>query len=174
MVASARQLTDEQKPRAQTCTVEGCERAVVQNGQCAKHNSRDWHRTHPGYGTWRGMIERCTNPNHRDYAIYGGRGINVTPRWRSYSNFLADMGPRPSGMSLDRIEVNGNYEPGNCRWATPTEQAANQRKRKPKTYWSRLTPQCLMCGQTSRKHEGNGLCTACFQRERRRLRKVAA
>ena len=85
----------------------------------------------PVYGTWRHMRERCADPRHSEYHLYGGRGIKVCDRWRnSYEIFAADMGPRPSPThSIDRIDVNGNYEPGNCRWATPKEQRHNQRRR---------------------------------------------
>lgn len=75
------------------------------------------------------MQERCHNEKHKDYPSYGGRGIHVCDRWRnSYDSFLEDMGERPAGTSLDRFpNGNGNYEPGNCRWATPREQRQNQR-----------------------------------------------
>lgn len=75
------------------------------------------------------MIERCTNPRASDFPSYGGRGIAVCDRWRhDFSAFLADLGERPAGMSLDRIDVNGNYETGNVRWATTEGQARNTRK----------------------------------------------
>lgn len=77
------------------------------------------------------MKQRCYNPKQGKYRLYGGRGITVCDRWRySFESFLADMGERPAGKTLDRIDNDGNYEPGNCRWATPAEQIANRRPQK--------------------------------------------
>jgi hypothetical protein len=73
------------------------------------------------------MRARCRDLNHPRYAGWGGRGISVDPRWDSFPQFLADMGPRPEGTSLDRIDNNSGYSAANCRWATPFEQAANKR-----------------------------------------------
>lgn len=81
----------------------------------------------PEYYSWTSMRTRCRNPNSFDYQDYGGRGIKVCNRWDSFVCFLADMGSRPPGCSLDRIDVAGDYEPTNCRWADVYTQAANKR-----------------------------------------------
>jgi hypothetical protein len=84
----------------------------------------------PEYRAWRGAIQRCYNPKNKDFKNYGARGITMCSRWRySFENFLADMDGRPVGRTLDRKEVNGNYTPKNCRWATWKQQANNRRKR---------------------------------------------
>lgn len=97
----------------------------------------DRNRTHgmtrtPEYRIWRAMIDRCHYPSCKAYHRYGGRGILVCDRWRnSFENFIADMGKKPSdGHSIDRIKNDRGYEPGNCRWATATEQARNKRSEK--------------------------------------------
>lgn len=81
------------------------------------------------YVSWCSMLARCTNEKLRSYKNYGGRGIVVCSRWMEFENFLADMGERPEKHSIDRIDNDGNYEPGNCRWATASEQRKNQRPR---------------------------------------------
>lgn len=83
----------------------------------------------PEYHVWKGMRGRCSNPSDRDWPLYGGRGVAVCDEWdKSFESFLADMGHRPSAKhSIDRIDTNGNYEPGNCRWATVEQQSRNRR-----------------------------------------------
>lgn len=81
----------------------------------------------PTYNSWRGMRERCNNPNHKFYKNYGGRGVKVCKRWAKFVNFLEDMGVKPEGLTLDRMENNLGYFPENCKWSTWKEQHNNKR-----------------------------------------------
>lgn len=114
----------------------GCTKAEVSRRNFTTHGQSEA----PEYGIWKGMRERCRNVNHAAYDRYGGAGVRVCDRWNNFGVFLSDMGPRPSlRHSVDRYpNARGNYEPGNCRWATPSEQSRNQPSRKTLTY----------CGQT--------------------------
>jgi len=96
------------------------------------HNKVHGHSYPPTrtYESWAAMIQRCTNPKHVDWHRYGGRGIKVCKRWMTFANFLADMGERGDGLTLDRIDPDGDYKPSNCRWASWKEQRINQRRMK--------------------------------------------
>lgn len=110
---------------------------VVSCGCYHKERASQANTTHglsdtPEHETWMKIIQRCTNPNVERFPHYGGRGITVCDRWKdSFPSFIADMGPRPSDEhSIERNDVNGNYEPNNCRWATDAEQARNRTNNK--------------------------------------------
>lgn len=118
-------------PKHTGCIIEGCESRHQAKGYCDKH-----YRTlvvvgqqKPLWHIWRGMLDRCYNPKGKRYPDWGGRGVTVCAEWRiSYAAFATYMGERPKGSTLDRIDNDKNYEPGNVRWATPAEQAQNRRK----------------------------------------------
>ena len=101
----------------------GCKIPIVCGNNFRKHGKT---RT-VEYKTWLNIRRRCTNPSVQSFQYYGAMGVKVCKRWESFENFLADMGKRPEGMSIDRINPWGDYEPSNCRWATPKEQSANRR-----------------------------------------------
>lgn len=115
--------------RADSLTTGGSKRCVT----CQSEVSRQTHTRHgetrdPTWRSWASMRERCENPNFSAFKDYGGRGVKVSARWQSYEAFVQDVGYRPAGTTLDRIDCSGDYEPGNCRWATPKQQARNKRR----------------------------------------------
>lgn len=102
----------------------GCYQAELAGFACRTHGLSDL----PEHAVWEGVLARCNNHNSASYHNYGGRGIEVCDRWYSFQSFYEDMGPRPSPQhSIDRINNDGNYEPGNCRWSTWSEQGRNRR-----------------------------------------------
>ena len=136
---------------------------------CAKRTHAMIHT--PEYATWSAMKNRCSNPDDEHWTRYGGRGISVCERWReSFEAFLEDMGPRPAGKTLDRYpNPDGNYEPSNCRWATPTEQQNNRRDNlrieiegttRTAVEWSRISgiDSNVICSRFVRRNR-NGLTT---------------
>lgn len=159
------------------CKVSGCSNAVKGLGLCSTHYQRfkrngttdllieynGPRKKHPKeYKVWEGMRQRCLNKNNHAYEHYGERGIKICERWRGahgFKNFLEDMGDRPSGCSLDRIDVNGDYCKENCRWATTRSQACNKRNNRKVPG---VTPQPNCSTWVARyRCSGKNLCKCC-------------
>ena len=152
----------------------GCLQPEVTANRATHGHSR--RRLH-GYGTntykaWQHMKDRCLNSQNKDWKYYGGRGILICDRWMKFENFLADMGECPKGLTIERQNNDGNYEPGNCKWATRLEQGRNSRigKRvfngsRPKTHCKRghlLTPETVYTYKTGCPG-GKRVCKACHR-----------
>ena len=109
----------------------GCVTKELQSKRATERNTIHGHNTvsykSPTWQSWHAMMCRCYSRSHKSYPSYGGRGIVVCERWKSFVEFYKDMGDRPDGLTIERMNVNGNYEPGNCRWASASDQQRNRR-----------------------------------------------
>jgi hypothetical protein len=124
----------------------GCLLSDVSRSRLTTHGHSRGGRPSREWASWSSAKNRCFNPRDAAYADYGGRGITMCDRWRrSFAAFIDNMGVRPDGMSLDRIDVDGDYEPGNCRWATDVEQANNRRRSLIVTYDGKRMPLKQLC-----------------------------
>jgi hypothetical protein len=113
--------------KAKSC---GCETVNFRAEKCRKHGQTRYKGKYSGaYSSWAAMKQRCENKNHKQWLDYGGRGITICKEWSDFQKFYADMGDRPEGMSLDRVDFNLGYSPDNCRWATAKMQTSNRRKK---------------------------------------------
>lgn len=112
----------------------GCYSAEKTRSMFTKHGHSAGGAESPTYYSWHNMMKRCTIPKAKQYSDYGGRGIKICPEWFSFERFLADMGERPDGCTLDRREVDGDYTKENCRWATKATQSRNRRSNRLLTF----------------------------------------
>lgn len=118
------------------CQIKECKRPIYSSGYCSRHYNIQLRKKDPNrreYESWVAMNTRCNNPKHHAHTRYSDRGIKVCNRWKKFDNFLLDMGKRPLGTSLDRIDNNKNYNPENCRWATAQQQQFNKNLSKTNT-----------------------------------------
>ena len=129
------------------------------------HGHTRGHKESPTYKSFRMMHTRCSNPNYTHFSYYGGRGISVCERWATFEQFVADMGERPEGTSLDRIDSDGDYTPENCRWASKLEQGKNRRPKLTRE----INGEQLSTASALEKYGAPGVNKDCVERRVRRL-----
>lgn len=144
--------------RSNKCISEYLRRVGLSGIKITKMRERKSFKKYRSYASWSSMISRCKNPNVESWPIYGGRGITVCERWKRFENFLSDMGEKPPGFSIDRIDPDGNYQPGNCRWIPNAEQSRTTR-----IYYA--VGICCDCG--TRRGNVSGRCHRCAEYFRR-------
>ena len=117
---------EDKSKRTKDC---GCGRGRIKHGRSSRNSEN-----HATYSSWQHLKDRCLNKNNTEYNYYGGKGIEVCEKWLNFTGFLEDMGDRPRGKTIDRIDINGNYNKENCKWSTFTDQMNNTRRSRYLTY----------------------------------------
>lgn len=122
-------------------------------GQCVRGHPKHGMEGTAIYNAWAGMLQRCRNPKHKWYRRYGGRGIKVCDRWLEFGNFYEDMGEKPEGLSIDREDNDGDYEPGNCCWSSQKDQVRNRENTLMVEFEGRTVPVAELSERFGQRHK---------------------